>query len=97
MTHCVFHPEALREYAAAGIRYARISPEIGDAFLKEVEDSVEAITNNPETWRIVEENVRVFWLQRFPFGIYFLTEKNSVEILAVTHTSRKPGYWKNRI
>lgn len=97
MTLCVFHPEALREYGAASIYYTKISPELGDTFLKEMESCVQDISDSPKTWRIVEENIRVYWLHRFPFAVYYTIDGDSVIIAAIMHTSRKPGSWEDRI
>jgi hypothetical protein len=38
-----FHPEALAEYREAALRYKRVKPELGRAFLNAVEKAVAAI------------------------------------------------------
>jgi plasmid stabilization system protein ParE len=93
----VFHPEALREYSEAASYYKKISPGLGKAFVREVETSVRKILSGPETWRVVEEDVRRYLLHRFPYGIYYTIEEEYILIIAVMHLSRKPGYWKSRI
>jgi len=93
----VFHPDALREYSEATGHYKKISPGLGKAFVREVETSVRKILSAPETWRVVEEDVRRYLLHRFPYGIYYTIEDEYILIVAVMHLSRKPGYWKNRI
>jgi hypothetical protein len=44
-----FHPEAQRELQIAADYYDGISPELGDAFLDEVERSLERIVHKHET------------------------------------------------
>jgi plasmid stabilization system protein ParE len=34
---------------------------------------------------------------RYPYVIFYEDEPERVHILAVAHTSRRPGYWKTRI
>lgn len=34
---------------------------------------------------------------QFPNGIIYRCRRNKIEILAVMHLHRKPGYWKSRI
>jgi hypothetical protein len=42
-------------------------------------------------------NRRRFLLHRFPYLlIYREREDGVIQILAVAHTSRRPGYWKER-
>jgi toxin ParE1/3/4 len=36
-------------------------------------------------------------LDRFLYSIFFLERRDKVWVLAVAHTARKPGYWKNRL
>ncbi len=93
----VFHSDALQEYSEAAMYYKKISPELGKAFVDEVETSVRKILSAPETWRIVEEDIRRFLIRRFPYGIYYTIEDGYILIVAVMHLSRKPGYWRNRI
>ena len=34
---------------------------------------------------------------RFPYVIFYAEYPERVHVLAVAHTSRRPGYWKKRI
>jgi len=36
-------------------------------------------------------------IKGFPYTIFYLNEPEKIVILAVAHTSRRPGYWKSRI
>jgi plasmid stabilization system protein ParE len=40
--------------------------------------------------------VRRALLHQFPYGIYFLSEREAVVILAVLHSHRNPDVWKSR-
>jgi plasmid stabilization system protein ParE len=41
--------------------------------------------------------VRRRLLGRFPFQILYVDYPDHVHILAIAHTSRRPGYWRKRI
>ncbi len=41
--------------------------------------------------------VRRRLLGRFPYQIFYHNRPAYVRILAIAHTSRRPGYWKSRI
>lgn len=97
MMRYVFHDEALNEYAEAALHYKKISRNLGRIFVEEVEESIEKIQAMPETWMIVEDNIRRYLLQRFPYGIYYSIEEHFILIIAVMHLSRKPGYWAKRM
>lgn len=39
---------------------------------------------------------RRFPLQTFPFSIVYAVRRDFVEVIAVAHYRRKPGYWRVR-
>ena len=51
----------------------------------------------PQAQTDIEDAVRRGLMRRFPFGVYFVHEKNQVHVLAVLHLSRRPGLWKHRL
>ena len=42
------------------------------------------------------ERVSKFVLQRFPFNVFYRPGPTEIEIIAVAHQKRRPGYWSNR-
>lgn len=44
----------------------------------------------------VKSGVRRYVLRRFPFLIVYRVLESQVEVIAVTHARRRPGYWKSR-
>ena len=91
------HPEAYREIDEAAAFYKERQPGLEKRFLDALQDSIARIQRNPLLYRRVEGEVRKCRLLRFPYGvIYRLDEKDSLEILAVMHLRRHPGYWRSR-
>jgi hypothetical protein len=41
--------------------------------------------------------VRFRLVDRFPYQIVLELRRESVLVLAVAHTSRRPGYWRRRV
>jgi toxin ParE1/3/4 len=35
-------------------------------------------------------------LQRFPYVVFYREVDDRVEVIAVAHGAREPGYWRNR-
>jgi plasmid stabilization system protein ParE len=64
-----FHPDAQKELQIAVDYYDRINPELGDAFLDEVERSLERIVKFPEAWVQLSINTRRCRTVGFPYGI----------------------------
>jgi len=36
-------------------------------------------------------------MKRFPFSVVFRLTSNRIEVAAIAHGRRKPGYWKGRL
>jgi plasmid stabilization system protein ParE len=91
------HPGALAEAEAAVSWYVERSSRAPVAFLEEIDRAIESILNAPKRWPIFESDCRRVPLLRFPYSIVYREKSNDrVQILAVAHGRRKPGYWKTR-
>ena len=69
---------------------------LGARFLAEYDDTIAEIVRNPLSYAVVEDDIRLHLMKRFPFGIFFRVLPNSILILAVKHHSRDSDYWKYR-
>ena len=59
--------------------------------------SIELIESGPEQWPIFVGRVGFIRLRRFPYLLYYeRVEAAVVQVLAVAHGSRRPGYWRRR-
>ena len=92
-----FHPEARFEYREAAAFYESRRPGLGAAFTREIEGAIEEILESPERWRIVEQDVRRHLAHIFPYGVLYTIESDFILIVAISHGSRKPGYWRARL
>lgn len=97
MMHVVFLPEAEQEMLEAASYYQSQATGLGVDFLSEVERAVKSIAEFPNTWPILEGELRRRLIKRFPFGILYRIESEEIVVIAVVHLRRKPGYWKERI
>jgi len=70
---------------------------LGDEFLESLDRAQRAIVQNPEAYRVrYRKRVRAFLVNRFPYLILYILEKESVNVVAVFHTSRNPNILKKR-
>jgi plasmid stabilization system protein ParE len=90
------HPEAIRETRAAREWYSAWSTEAADAFMAEVDSAIEGIEEGPRQWPTYLGMTRRYLLRRFPFFVVFREANERIEVLAVAHARRRPGYWLGR-
>ena len=96
MFKLIFKPLAEIDIAEAAIWYNFQREGLGEEFLLALEAKFNEIQRNPYQCTIIYNNVRRAFPNRFPFGIFFITEDNVVFILAVVHSSRNPKIRKKR-
>jgi len=91
------HPDALDEAESAVSWYVERSERAPAAFIEEIDKAIQSILNAPKRWPIFESDFRRAPLFRFPYSIVYREKSNDlIQILAVAHGRRKPGYWKMR-
>lgn len=77
--------------------YNQQTAGLGDAFLLETIAAIDRIRRFPLGWHPLGPTLRRCLLRRFPYGLIYLREGNDILIVAVAHTHRRPGYWRDRI
>jgi plasmid stabilization system protein ParE len=92
----VFHPAAVEEAQAARQWYEARSQSAADLFLAELDDAVEAISLAPERWPLFVHGTRRYLFHRFPFQLVYRVMNDYVQVVALAHGRRRPGYWKLR-
>jgi len=63
---------------------------LGFEFLNSIENSLFKIQKNPELYRIIKSPMRRCLIRRFPFSIYFSTEKQAIVIHAIFDNRMNP-------
>jgi plasmid stabilization system protein ParE len=93
-----FHEEAAAEYDAAFDWYLQRSVDAALKFDAEMDRALAQIIQSPERWAVGSHFTRRFLLKQFPFIVIYRSRSSSViEVVAVAHTSRRPGYWSGRL
>jgi plasmid stabilization system protein ParE len=91
------HPAALEEAEAAAVWYAERSYRAAERFLNELGRAIEQVATQPELFSEFAFGTRRIVLHKFPYVIVFRETATTVEILAVAHGHRQPGYWRDRL
>lgn len=90
------HADARIEYIESYAWYHERGSHIAEAFERELEHAMETLQEDPNRWPVYTGTWRRIVLRRFPFGIVYGVMNNQIVVIAIMHTRRKPGYWKNR-
>ena len=90
------HPEAIAEAQAAVRWYRQRSESAAVRFVEEMDAAVDRVAASPQRGAPFAEGVRRILLHRFPFAVIYQEKADVIEIIAVAHGKRKPGYWRGR-
>jgi plasmid stabilization system protein ParE len=93
-----FHPEARDEADAAALYYHQRNPVVARDFLFSVERISHEIQAAPQRWPFEgETGVQRRQVRGFLFTVFYVNLTTVIVILAIAHTSRRPGYWRPRL
>jgi plasmid stabilization system protein ParE len=91
------HPAAVREAEAAIEWYQQRSERAAERFVQELTEMIRRIEREPDRFPIFHFGTRRAALRRFPYLLVFHETATRVEIIAVAHGRRRPGYWQERL
>lgn len=96
------HPLVISEDARLDILEAILWYEnqrtgLGYDFELCLEVAFNQIQRNPLLFEKRYKEIRIHFLDRFPYGIHYLSEQDVIRIFGVFHTSRNPNNWPDRL
>jgi toxin ParE1/3/4 len=96
MHKLIIKPFAEEDALEAAIWYNNVKKGLGNEFLLALEAKFNSIQRNPDYFQTVHKKIRRALTKRFPYGIYYIVEDDTVYVLAILHTRRSPAIWKKR-
>jgi len=93
-------PEALLEFHESIAYYEEQDPGLGRRFFTAIVSTIELAAENPRLGSPLPPpaiGVRKFVVKRFPYVVLVAHVGIVGKVVAITHTSRRPGYWLDRI
>lgn len=91
-----FHSQALAEYVAAVAWYEHDYGGRGERFHAAVERTLSSVAQSPTAFP-ERLGAHAAVVRRFPYVLFFeIVDAETIRVLAVAHTKRKPGYWRER-
>ena len=91
-----FHPLAADEAQAAERWYRERNEGAAGRFRRELDSAVDRIAERPEVGVPYLQNSRRIFLRRFPYFIVYRLRRPRIEVIAIAHARRRPGYWHAR-
>jgi len=88
---------AQREVDDAVTWYNKQAAGLGQEFLDELDRAVRRVAAFPMSGQEIERGIRRCLLARFPYGLIYGVEGETIIVVAVAHLHRKPRYWVERI
>jgi hypothetical protein len=79
----------------AALWYENEREGLGAEFSVEVDKTVARIAENPLQFQEKEPGTRVAMVDRFPYGVYFIDDEDTVTLFGVLHLHRHPDTWKS--
>lgn len=77
--------------------YDSQSEGLGVQFLDELDRAIRRLLRYPLSCAEIEPRLRRCLLTRFPYGIIYGIDADSIVIIAVAHLHREPRYWVDRL
>jgi plasmid stabilization system protein ParE len=92
-----FHPEARDEFVAAAEYYDAAVPGLGSRFLLAVRRALDLALTHPEAGSPRGAHARRVLVSGFPYDLVYRVRSEAVDVLAIAHQHRRPGYWRARL
>jgi toxin ParE1/3/4 len=93
-----FHPAAASEHLNSIAFYESRLAGLGADYIAEFEAAMVRVCAMPKSFPLDSPpDIRRIVMQRFPFNVLYREAGNTVQVLAVAHYRRRPGYWLGRV
>jgi len=92
----VLRRAAKRDLAEARQWYEERRAGLGQEFLSCIETTLSVISSYPYGFPRTDPRVRRATVDRFPYGIFYSIDGETIRVLAVLHNARGAHWWKSR-
>ena len=92
-----YSEDAILDIEQAVLWYQNIRKELSTELEHNLDNGIESICRNPDSFQKKYKNIRIYFIRKFPYGIHYLVIDEEILVLGVFHTSRNPTSWFPRI
>lgn len=97
MNQIQFTKESLFDIEAIALWYDEQREGLSYDFELCLEIGVNEIQRTPSAYQKRYKNVKIRFINRFPYGIHYIINGKVITIIAVFHSSRSPKNWSKRM
>jgi toxin ParE1/3/4 len=76
--------------------YEERQPGLGDSFRAAVDSILSSIQEHPSMYPRVDHSIRRAATERFPFGVFYRIDGDTIRVIAILHNARNPERWRRR-
>jgi toxin ParE1/3/4 len=77
-------------YLTEYLKYEEIRVGLGDDFELCVEAVLDGISSHPRLCRVISRNVKRRIVRRYPYLIYYLVKRRTIEVIGFRHARMRP-------
>lgn len=89
--------EALADIQEIHVSLVRQSTARASEFYREIDAATERILATPRIGTASPEGIRRIKVRSFPYVVLYQLAHDLIWVVAVAHTSRAPGFWRERL
>ena len=93
----LIRPEAELDIQDAYQFYEQRSQGLGSEFVRSVDECFSKIGRNPMAYPIVHHQIRRALIRKFPYGIFYFIEGDTIVVIACFHAKRDAKRWQERV
>jgi plasmid stabilization system protein ParE len=94
----ILTPQAEKDFDDAYDWYESQDSGLGREFARCVDVKITSLHRAPQQHQVVyKSKIRRALINRFPFSIYFIEQKDVISVFAILHQHRNPEAWKSRV
>ena len=91
-----WHDRAEEEFVETAAYYERCAEGLGDRFIDNAETALRTLLADPLMPSPFPPECRKLRIKKFPYALVYRVEDDVLQVIAVMHLARRPGYWTNR-
>ncbi len=91
-----FSDIARQEYMDAIDYYNSRRDGLGYEFAIEIDEGIKNICLYSSAWQELSIRIRRYLIKRFPFGIIYSSENDTIIVLSIMNLHQKPKNWKQK-
>lgn len=92
----IIRPEAELDIQDAFEWYEAQAPGLGSEFVR-IDACLSNIGRNPLAYPLIYQQARRVLLRRFPYGILYVYEQETISVIACFDGKRNPKSWQDRL